>query len=196
VFGRACFIADVSWQKRDGPPNDRTIGSIHDHVLVWGKALAGTSKKTLAEEAFNLMPRTEKADAQYQVFREPDGPDPRGPFRKIDTTANAKGGRYVASLYYALKNPNTGEEVWPRKGTCWRHNPDEMARLQADRRLYVRGVEELIHRVRGQPACRAVKILVGGSPFLVAPDLWERVGADGTATNAQDAIVLAGGLAA
>jgi MerR family transcriptional regulator, light-induced transcriptional regulator len=60
----------------------------------------------------------------------------------------------------------------------------------------LRGVDELIHRVRAQPACRDVKILVGGYPFLVAPELWERVGADGTAANAQDAIALAGRLAA
>ena len=69
VFGRSCFIADVSWQKRDGPPNDRKIASVHDHILVWGKTRPGASKKTLAEESFNLMPRTEKADAQYQVFQ-------------------------------------------------------------------------------------------------------------------------------
>ena len=60
----------------------------------------------------------------------------------------------------------------------------------------LRGVDELIHRVRAQPACRNVKILVGGYPFLIAPELWERVGADGTAANAQDAIALAGRLAA
>src|SRR6202041_143133 len=30
----------------------------------------------------------------------------------------------------------TGENVWPRKGTCWRHNKDEMARLALDHRLY------------------------------------------------------------
>jgi adenine-specific DNA-methyltransferase len=136
VFGRGCFIADISWQKRDGPPNDRKIGSIHDHILVWGKSKPGASKKTLAEEAFNLMPRTEKADAQYQTFAEPDGPDQRGAFRKIDTTANGKGGRFVESLFYGVKNPYTGEEVWPRKGTCWRHSKAEMARLQADKRLY------------------------------------------------------------
>ena len=135
VFGRECFIGDVSWQKRDGPPNDRKIGSIHDHILIWGKAKPGSSKKTLAEEHFNLMPRTEKADAQYQIFREPDGPDPRGPFRKIDTTANAKGGRYVESLYYAITNPYTGEEVWPRKGTCWRHSKEDMTQLQTEKRL-------------------------------------------------------------
>ena len=136
LLGRRCFIADIAWQKRDGPPNDRKIGGIHDHVLVWGKTKPGTSKKTLAEEVFSLMPRTEKADAQYQVFTEPDGPDPRGPFRKIDTTANGKGGRFVASLFYAITNPYTGEKVWPRKGTCWRHSKEEMARLQADHRLY------------------------------------------------------------
>jgi adenine-specific DNA-methyltransferase len=136
IFGRACFIADISWQKRDGPPNDRKIGSIHDHILVWAKTRSSTSKKTEAEEAFNLMPRTEKADAQYQVFAEPDGPDPRGAFRKIDTTANGKGGRFVESLFYAITNPYTREDVWPRKGTCWRQSKDEMVRLQADHRLY------------------------------------------------------------
>jgi adenine-specific DNA-methyltransferase len=136
IFGRMCFIADIAWQKRDGPPNDRKIGSIHDHILVWGKTKFSSSKKTVAEESFNLMARTEKADAQYQVFIEPDGPDPRGPFRKIDTTANGKGGRYVATLYYSIKNPYTGVEVWPREGTCWRHSKDEMQRLQGEGRLY------------------------------------------------------------
>lgn len=98
VFGRNCFILDIAWQKRDGPPNDRNIASIHDHVLVYGKGRSETSNKTLAELDFNLMPRSAKADAQYRVFPEPSGPDPRGPFRKIDTTANGKGGRMVRAL--------------------------------------------------------------------------------------------------
>ncbi len=61
---------------------------------------------------------------------------------------------------------------------------------------HLRGVEDLIRRMRTEPACRDVKILVGGYPFLSAPGLWERIGADGTAANAQDAIALAGTLAA
>jgi adenine-specific DNA-methyltransferase len=136
VFGRQNFIIDVAWRKRDGPPNDRKIASVQDHVLVWARRRDGMAKRTMAEDAFNLMQRTEKADAQYQVFAEPSGPDPRGPFRKIDTTANGKGGRFVESLYYPVRNPFTGQEVWPRKGTCWRHHRDEMARLQCDGRLY------------------------------------------------------------
>lgn len=136
VFGRQNFIIDLSWKKRDGPPNDRSIGAIHEHILVWGKVKVENSRKTLAEQSFNLMARTTKADAQYQVFTEPNGPDARGPFRKIDTTANGKGGRFVASLYYPITNPYTGEEVYPRQGTCWRHSREEMLRLQEDKRLY------------------------------------------------------------
>jgi adenine-specific DNA-methyltransferase len=136
LFGRNNFIIDVSWKKRDGAPNDRKIGAIHEHILIWAKSKSSDSKKTKAEECFNLMPRTEKADSQYQEFDEPNGRDPRGAFRKIDTTANGKGGRFVESLYYGITNPYTGEEVWPRQGTCWRHSKEEMLRLQSENRLF------------------------------------------------------------
>ena len=42
----------------------------------------------------------------------------------------------MESLYYGVVNPYTGEEVFPRQGTCWRHSQEEMQRLQAERRLY------------------------------------------------------------
>jgi len=135
VFGRKNFIVDISWQKRDGPPNDRKVGMVHEHILVWAKSRDSSSKQTRAELSFDLMQRTEKANAQYAVFTEPDGRDPRGAFRKIDTTANGKGERFVQSLFYGIVNPYTGEEVFPRQGTCWRHDK-EMLRLQQDKRLY------------------------------------------------------------
>jgi adenine-specific DNA-methyltransferase len=169
IFGRRNFILDIAWQKRDGPPNDRKIASIHDHVLVWANGRVGDSKKTRAEEVFNLMPRTEKADAQYQIFSEPSGPDPRGPFRKIDTTANGKGGRYVESLFYAVKNPYTGEDVWPRKGTCWRHNKEEMQRLQDDHRLY--------WGVKGTATTPMRKLFKDeAKQGMSAPSIWSDVG--------------------
>ena len=136
IFGEDGFVIDLIWKKRDGAPNDRNIGSIHEHILVYGKSLSGGSSRTQAEDQLNLMPRTEKADAEYQVFREPGGLDPRGKFRKIDTTANAKGGRDVASLHFGVPNPVTGEMCFPRDGTCWRHSELEMKRLQDDKRLY------------------------------------------------------------
>lgn len=56
---------------------------------------------------------------------------------------------------------------------------------------HLQSVDDLIHLVRANSACRDVKILVGGYPFLVAPELWQRMGADGCAPDAQHAIALA-----
>jgi adenine-specific DNA-methyltransferase len=136
VFGRSSFIADISWKRRDGAPNDRKIGSTHDHVLVFAKARNGAAKKTDAEESFNLMQRTEKADSQYQLYEEPFGFDERGPFRKVDSTGNAKGGRFVESLTYQVTNPFTGQEVFPRKGRCWVYKKEDMLQMVAERRFF------------------------------------------------------------
>ena len=56
---------------------------------------------------------------------------------------------------------------------------------------HVRAVESLIAAIRGTPECGGVKILVGGYPFKIAPDLWKTIGADGSAPDAQEAILLA-----
>jgi adenine-specific DNA-methyltransferase len=135
VFGRECFIADVAWKRRDGAPNDRKIGPIHDHLFVFARRI-GLGAKTRAEEVFGLMERTEKADAEYREFEEPFGVDPRGAFRKVDSTANAKGGRFVESLVYPVINPFTGEAVFPRKGRCWVYHRDVMEEMVRDRRYF------------------------------------------------------------
>jgi adenine-specific DNA-methyltransferase len=176
IFGRENFIADICWRKRDGPPNDRKMGSVHEHILVWGHSKQNNSKKTRAEEAFNLMPRTDKANAEYKVFAEPDGPDSRGPFRKIDTTAHGKGGRFVESLFYPIVNPYTKQEVWPRKGTCWRHNKEEMIRLQSDRRLY--------WGVNGTATTPMRKLFASeAKQGMCTPTIWDDVGLNQHATG-------------
>lgn len=83
-------------------------------------------------------------------------------FRKIDTTANGKGGRYVESLFYAIRNPYTNEDVWPKKGTCWRHNKEEMQRLQDDNRLFwgVKGTAKTPMRKLFTMGRRAAQILL------------------------------------
>jgi len=125
LFGRKNFIADIAWKRRDGAPNDRKIGAIYDHTLVYG-----------SEDYMNLMARTEKADSQYKLYEEPFGFDERGPFRKVDSTGNAKGGRFVESLIYPVTNPFTGEEVYPRKGRCWVYHREVMESMVADRRFF------------------------------------------------------------
>ena len=55
---------------------------------------------------------------------------------------------------------------------------------------HVEQVRTLIGAVRDEPACAAVKVLVGGRPFNRDPVLWRAVGADGFALSAQQAIPL------
>ena len=55
---------------------------------------------------------------------------------------------------------------------------------------HVEPVRLLIDAVRAEPACAAVKVLVGGRPFNRDPELWRAVGADGFALSAQQAIPL------
>jgi len=56
---------------------------------------------------------------------------------------------------------------------------------------HVCAVESLIAAARRTPDCRRVKILVGGYPFKTDPELWKIIGADGSAPDAQAAILLA-----
>ncbi|MBC8227927.1 cobalamin B12-binding domain-containing protein [bacterium] len=62
--------------------------------------------------------------------------------------------------------------------------------------FHVSSAREIIDLVRSSDAGKRVKILVGGYPFNVEPDLWQKLGADGYARNAQAAIELANRLVA
>ena len=49
-------------------------------------------------------------------------------------------------------------------------------------------LEELINMVRNNPDLSHVKIIVGGFPFSIEPDLFKKVGADGSAQNLISAV--------
>lgn len=57
--------------------------------------------------------------------------------------------------------------------------------------MHVSDVRTLIKQVRASGMGEKVKILVGGYPFNVAPELWRRVDADGHASDAQQAVAIA-----
>lgn len=55
----------------------------------------------------------------------------------------------------------------------------------------VGAVADLIADLRTSEVGKDVRVLVGGRPFLIAPNLWQTVGADGYAADAQQAIYVA-----
>lgn len=68
--------------------------------------------------------------------------------------------------------------------------------LSATMTFHTPDVAEVIEGIRSDPHASHTKIIVGGYPFNLVPTLWERVGADGSASDAAGAISLADSLLA
>jgi len=66
--------------------------------------------------------------------------------------------------------------------------------VSATMTFHVARTADLIQAVRDAPAGRTARILVGGYPFNLSPQLWRQVGADASARNAQEAIEVANAL--
>lgn len=66
-----------------------------------------------------------------------------------------------------------------------------MLAISATMTFHVSTVANLIATVRSHDQFQKVKIMVGGYPFNVAPDLWKQLGADASARNASEAIEVA-----
>ncbi|MHC4446253.1 MAG: cobalamin B12-binding domain-containing protein [Planctomycetota bacterium] len=67
------------------------------------------------------------------------------------------------------------------------HTADLLA-VSATSFLNLRQVGELIDAVRSDPGLAGVRIIVGGAPFNLVPDLWDELGADASAASAPDAV--------
>ncbi|MCE7972471.1 MAG: site-specific DNA-methyltransferase [Leptolyngbya sp. PLA2] len=123
VFGEENFVANVVWQKKYAVSNDDPgIAPMHDHVLVFRRS-----------EHFerNLLPRTEK---QTQRYTNPDN-DPRGPWSSDNYISN-KSRQERPTLWYAIRHPKTGEEVWPEESAVWRYSRERHQQIEAEGRLY------------------------------------------------------------
>ena len=124
IFGEENFIESIIWKKRSTPPNDKILGANHDYIIVFGKN----------PNSVKLQLR-KRSEEQVGRYKNPDN-HPKGVWTPGDLMANVKGGRYVASLYFPIKNPNTGEEHYPGDGGNWRFNRKKIELLQANNEIY------------------------------------------------------------
>ena len=74
--------------------------------------------------------------------------------------------------------------------TIEQHQPDLLV-ISVTMTFHLPNVEQLIALVRASEASQGVKVMVGGYPFNVDPELWRRVGADGHAADAGEALEVA-----
>lgn len=124
IFGEQNFIAQIVWKKRSTPPNDRIIAAQHEYILC--------VTKNSNNPGLNLRPRTEEQIGRYKNLDN----HPKGPWTAGDLMANIKGGRYVASLYYPITNPRTGQAHYPSSNGNWRFNKDKVEQLIRNDEIY------------------------------------------------------------
>ena len=152
VFGSQNFVATVLWQKKYAVANDhKTIAPMHDYVLVYQRS---------SHWQRNLLPRGDEKDQQYKHE------DEKGTFRNSDYTCS-KTAEERPNLYYAVRNPNTGEEIWPKRTRVWAYSQDEHARHIA---------EDLIYWGKGGagkvPAYKRYKHALRNADGVVPQTLW------------------------
>ncbi len=113
VFGREeSFYTQIAWQKKYATANDALgFSPMFDHILVYRKG---------EDFSRNLLGRTEENDSNYRLE------DAIGVFRSDNYTCN-KTAEERSNLYYPVKNPNTGEEIWPKRTAVWRYSRDRHA---------------------------------------------------------------------
>jgi adenine-specific DNA-methyltransferase len=121
IFGRQHFVSNVVWQKRTSPDMRATIGTGHDHILVYAKNLL-TFKKVL-----NKLPKTEKQKATY---KNPDN-DPRGPWVSSDFTAQG----FRPNQMYSITTPR-GVVYEPPEGRCWKNIESVFLKQVEDGRIW------------------------------------------------------------
>jgi len=97
IYGEENFVGAIAWKKTSGD-NKPSFAFTHDNILIYGKMT-------------NEIPRQALDERQRQQYKNPDN-DPRGDWAESDyrskwTKLERK------NLYYAIKNPNTGEEIYP-----------------------------------------------------------------------------------
>ena len=122
IFGmEEAFYGHIAWQKKYATANDaKGFSPMFDHVIVYRKS---------PEFSRNLLERTAANDLNYRME------DEKGIFRSDNYTCN-KTAEERPNLYYAVTNPNTGEEIWPKRTAVWRYSKERHAQNVRDNLVY------------------------------------------------------------
>lgn len=120
IFGEENFLAQFIWNKKNVVQNDAKFASTNHEYIV-------SYRKSPALDSFNLLARTQEADARYE---NPDN-DPRGPWTSV--ALQAKSGS--SSGIYSITFPN-GVSWTPVAGTFPRLSKDSLMKAFEEGRIW------------------------------------------------------------
>lgn len=105
IFGAACFVGDIAWQRTYSPRNDaKGIPSEVEHVIAFSKNPDWVPSK---------LPRTDEMNSGY-------GSQDGDPKLWASDNPAAPGAVTHQGMVYGLQHPFTGEIMYPPIGSCWR----------------------------------------------------------------------------
>lgn len=107
VFGRRNFVANVVWQKKYSKQNDaKWLSTSHDHILLYAKTKDNWKPNAVDRNA-----------EQLKGYSNIDN-DPRGDWQSVVYTC-AKTRAERPNLYYGIRQPRTGELIFPSETRVW-----------------------------------------------------------------------------
>lgn len=127
VFGAGNFVAEIVWQKADGPRNN-SEGFSSDQDLIWVYSKSD-------QFSVNRLPRSATDNAR---FSNPDN-DPRGAWFDDNPFAMHAISRRQHPGIYGIQHPITGEMVYPPHSSNWRYGQETMLEIMRKWGDYVYG---------------------------------------------------------
>ncbi|HML67452.1 MAG TPA: site-specific DNA-methyltransferase [Clostridia bacterium] len=171
IFGSSNFVDVISWFKKASPSNDAQYFSNDvEYIIVYAKQKQNWKPKRLP-----------LSQSQLKYYSNPDR-DPRGDWNSATYTCN-KSKSERPSLYYAITNPNTGHEIYPKETAVWKYSQDQ-TKLHVAQNLLYWGAD-------GQSQFPRMKKFLGTHQGVVNRTLWhyDEVGHTQSATNEINAVI-------
>lgn len=114
IFGRGCFIGDVSWQRTYSTRNDSKGLCVEvEHILGFGRSSAWTPGR---------LPRTAEMDAKYK-------PKDADPVPWTSSDCFAPGGASHQGMVYAIQHPLTRQLIYPTAGRHWCYGQEQVLEI-------------------------------------------------------------------
>jgi methanogenic corrinoid protein MtbC1 len=177
----------------------RTLAQVYERILVPSMAEVGRmwhmQEASIADEHF-VTSATQAMMAQLRMDV------PMGDSQPWCVLATSVGGDHhdmgvrmlsdlfeVAGWKVECLGANTpADEIVAMLDAAQTGRPINVLALGIGSSLSLRPLADTIAAVRASPAARDVRIIVGGQPFQVVPDLWKDVGADACAPTFSEAV--------
>lgn len=114
IFGEACFVANIIWQKNYAAKNNsQGVPAMTEYVVTYSRNPGWTPKR---------LSRTEEMNSKYKNLD-----NDKAEWRSDNPCA--PGAISHQGMVYAIQHPFTGELLYPYNGACWRYQQDDLLEI-------------------------------------------------------------------